>query len=316
MAKLKSIYFKNLPLGAHCRFCTIVSDEIANSPSVVVSALGTLPQEFNADLAVEKAIEDWVEKSALTVKIADADHRMDRAVSALRAQVRAQEYSTNTTIADAAKRVYDMLMNYGSVTAKSYDLQAGDVESILRQFASGSAYYNDANTLGLSTLISELQTAYTLFNQLLKQRDEKSLLKPDKTFREISRLIEPKYHRIEAIVNGGAAVNASSAFVTFINHLNPEIERINAEFHRARRDIADCQPEQIQPQTYTGRPLTPTPKVLFVTPHDGTVQLELGKDYNLTFKKNVEIGSAECTIHGKGAYKGRKTVSFVIVRTF
>jgi hypothetical protein len=240
---------------------------------------------------------------------------MDRALTALRMRVRAQVYSTNTTIAEAAQRVYTMLKDYGNVTLKPYEYQAGDIESILRQFASGGAYCSDASTLGLSTQISELQASFTLFNQLLKQRDDKSLLKPDKTFKEISRLIEAKYHRIETTINAGAALNASSAYTTFINHLNPEIERLNAEFHRVRRDIADAEPEQIQPQAYTGRPLTLTPKVLYVTPHDGTVQLELGKDYNLTFKKNVEVGNVQCTIHGKGAYKGRKTVIFTIVLT-
>jgi hypothetical protein len=293
----------------------MVSNEIANSPSSLTSILGTLPQEFNADLNIEKAIEDWIKKSVLTEKIAEADRRMDRAITALRAQVRAQGYITNTTIADAAQRVYTMLMDYENISRKPYENQVGDVESILRQFASSGAYYSDASTLGLSTLISELQASLTLFSQLLKQRDEKSLLKPDKTFKEICRIIEPKYHRIETKINAGAALNTSTAFETFINHLNPEIDRLNAEFHRVRRDIADCEPEQIQPQTYTGRPLTPTPKVLYVTQHDGTIQLELGKDYNLTFKNNTNVGNAECTIHGKGAYKGRKTVTFVIVRT-
>jgi hypothetical protein len=52
MAKLKSVYFRNFPLRAHCRYCTMVSVEIANSPSTIISAMETLSQEFNADLTV------------------------------------------------------------------------------------------------------------------------------------------------------------------------------------------------------------------------------------------------------------------------
>jgi hypothetical protein len=292
-----------------------VSNEISSSPSSVTQVLGQLTTQFNTCLTIEKAIEDWIKKSFLTEQIEEADQRMDRALTALRTQVRAQEYSTNTTIAEAAKRVYIMLMDYGKVTVKPYEKQAGDIQSILRQFSSGGPYYYDASTLGLSTLIGELQAALTLFDQLLKQRDEKSLLKPDKTSAEIRSEIEPIYHQIETKINAGAELNTSTAFETFINHLNPEIERLNEEFHRVRRDISTCQPEQIQPQTYTGRPLTPTPKVLYVTTHNGTVQLELGKDYNLTFKNNTDVGKAECTIHGKGSYKGHKTVTFTIIRT-
>ena len=34
----------------------------------------------------------------------------------------------------------------------------------------------------------------------------------------------------------------------------------------------------------------------------------------MTFRNNVDAGNAKCTIHGKGAYKGRKTVTFIIAR--
>ncbi|MDR1525535.1 MAG: VCBS repeat-containing protein, partial [Tannerella sp.] len=60
-----------------------------------------------------------------------------------------------------------------------------------------------------------------------------------------------------------------------------------------RCDIADAQPEDIPPQTYTGRPLTsltPVTKVFYQTPNDGTVQIELGRDYDLTFKKKYGRG--------------------------
>jgi uncharacterized linocin/CFP29 family protein len=56
------------------------------------------------------------------------------------------------------------------------------------------------------------------------------------------------------------------------------------------------------------------PEVLFVTPKDGTLKLELGKDYNVSYKNNVNVGNATCIIHGKGAYKGRKMVTFIIAR--
>ena len=171
--ELNSIYFQNLPIGAHCRFNTRVSTEIASSPSKVVTILGQLPTEFNKLLAEERAIEDWVKKSVLTDLIRTADRRMDRAFTALKLQTHTQEYSTSAAIAEAAHRVYLMLTSYGKVIRKPYEDQAGDIQSILRQFYSGGAYNADAATLGLSAMISELQTALTLFDQLLKQRDER-----------------------------------------------------------------------------------------------------------------------------------------------
>jgi hypothetical protein len=264
---------------------------------------------------LEKALEDWVRKSSLTEQIASADQRVDRALTAIKVMVRAQKYSLSTSVAEAANRVYIMLSDYGKVNNEAYEKQSGDVQSILRQLTSGGPYYADASTLNLSTQIAELQAAYALFEQLLAQRDDKSLQKPDKSFKEIREGIEPVYHQVEAIINAGALTSSSpTSFVTFINHLNPEIDRTNAEFHRVRHNIAHAEPEAIGQQVYTGQALTPVPKVLYVTPHDGTVRLELGKDFNLTYKNNTEVGNAECTIHGKGAYKGHKTVTFIIAR--
>ncbi|MDR3261023.1 MAG: hypothetical protein LBT78_04225 [Tannerella sp.] len=36
------------------------------------------------------------------------------------------------------------------------------------------------------------------------------------------------------------------------------------------------------------------------------------KDFTVTYRKNIEVGTADLIIHGKGAYKGTKTVTFNI----
>jgi hypothetical protein len=45
---------------------------------------------------------------------------------------------------------------------------------------------------------------------------------------------------------------------------------------------------------------------------EGLDELELGRHFNVTYKHNVESGNADCIIHGKGDYKGVKTISFII----
>ena len=117
------------------------------------------------------------------------------------------------------------------------------------------------------------------------------------------------------VINANALAGSSaSSFNAVIDRLNPEIDRLNAEFHRVRRDIAYAEPSPIPVQAYTGRPVTPLVEVLCATPNGGTAALVLGKDFNMTFRNNVDAGNAKCTIHGKGAYKGRKNVTFIIAR--
>ncbi|MDR1102240.1 MAG: hypothetical protein LBL42_00635, partial [Tannerella sp.] len=148
---------------------------------------------------------------------------------------------------------------------------------------------------------------------LFKEREEHTLLKPEEGFPAVRRGIENVWHQIVTLVNAGAALKQSPEYEALINRLNPEIDYLNGEFHRVRHNIAAAEPAPIGQQAYTGLPCTPVPEVLYVT-SKGIVRLELGKDFNITYKNNVNVGNAECTIHGKGGYRGHKTVTFIIAR--
>jgi hypothetical protein len=312
MKKLKALLFKFLPNAAHYNFCMQVGVALSSASDAVKAALGALIGQFNTWLAKETALMEWVKKSTLTKQIAEADHRMDRALVALNAQVRALEYSTSANVAEAAHEVNNMLRNYGKVYVKPYEEQEGDVRTILQQLT--GAYAVDITTLGIAPLVTELQGAFAEFQALLAQRDVKSLQKPAESFTVVRRGIEELYHQIAALVDANASVG-NAGFAEIIDLLNPEIERLNAEFHRVRHDIATAQPEPIAPQPHTGEPVNPTPAVYSVNAKGETEKLELGKDYNLTYKNNKEVGNAECTVHGKGLFFGHKTVTFVIVNS-
>jgi hypothetical protein len=311
MKKIVIIWFRNLPNAAHFDFCRKVSRELAAAGYTVQSALTAQIPAFNVWLDKEDALMRWIRKSELTDKIADADHRVDYALSAISAQIRNALYSADPPVVDAAHGLQIMLRSYGNVARKPYNEEAGDVQAIIEQLS--GVYATEAALVGLDARYAALQSAYGEFVALLEQRDADRVQKPDDTFSVVRRGIEDVYHDIVTIVDSGSALNLSPEYGAFIDTLNPEIERLNNQFHHARHDIADAQPAPIPQQPYTGKPVTPTPEVLYVTPK-GTVELELGRDYNLTYRDNVNVGNARCTVHGKGAYRGSKTVTFIIAR--
>jgi hypothetical protein len=118
------------------------------------------------------------------------------------------------------------------------------------------------------------------------------------------------------VINAGAAMGVSADFITLIDHLNPEIAHFNAEFHRVRRNLGvggHTEVADIPTQACTGQPVTPVPRVFYRHDNDQpAVELALGKDFAVTYKNNIKPGMAEVTVHGKGAYKGRVTVNFII----
>jgi hypothetical protein len=312
MKKIKSILFRTLPNAAHYNFCVQVSDMLSTAGTAVLAALGEFPARFHAQLDKESALMAWVKKSAFTAEIAAADHRIDRALVAFNALVRAKEYSLTPDIAEAAHRMRIMCRNYGTLYNKSYDEENGGVYVILEHLT--GAYAADVALLGLGDCVTELQGAYTEFQELLARRTAELIHKPGETFVAVRRAIEAEYHQIVTRVNAGALLNISPDFAAFIDTLNPQIERLNAEFHRVRRNIAAADPAPIPPQTYTGEPLTPMPEVYFLTSKGEVEKLTFSKDYNLTYRHNKNVGNAECIIHGKGLYYGHKTSSFNIMR--
>jgi hypothetical protein len=147
----------------------------------------------------------------------------------------------------------------------------------------------------------------------MKERDDAGEAKPKETLAAAQKEAEGIYHKMVPIINGGAALGLSTEFEAFIDKINPEIERLNREFDKGRHSLKDAQIAPIAVQPYTGHPVTPPVKV-FVFTKDGTEELIPDKDFYVTFKNNVEVGNARCTVHGKGKYKGSQTITFAIAR--
>jgi hypothetical protein len=311
MVKFRALLFKFLPNEAHYRFFDRATVEVSAAGYSVQSALGPLAGEFNDWFGKETACIEWVRKSTLTAAIADADHHLDQALLGLSAQVNGARYDSNPVVATAAEHMHIMLKSYGHVTKKPYLQEVGATKAIIMHL--NGDYAADAQSAGVSQWTAEIQTALNDFVLLFEQREAQTLNKPEQGFPEVRRGIEDVWHRIVVLVDAGASLNTSPEFAALINKLNPEIEYLNGEFHRVRHDIAAAEPSPIERQPYTGEPCTPVPEVFFVTPK-GTVKLVLGKDFNITYKNNVNVGNAECTIHGKGGYRGHKTVTFIIAR--
>jgi hypothetical protein len=118
------------------------------------------------------------------------------------------------------------------------------------------------------------------------------------------------------LLNAGAAMG-TAGFAEVIDRLNPDIEHMNEQFHRAKKDLSTGDHTVVEPiptQAYTERPVTVVPNVHYREDGKETVRLTLGKDFDVTYRNNINVGTAELTIHGKGAYKGQFTVTFNIAR--
>ena len=89
------------------------------------------------------------------------------------------------------------------------------------------------------------------------------------------------------------------------------LQQASAKFNVNPKDISsdDVEPSDITEQVYTGSEIKP----VFTLTYSGEV-LTSGEDYDAVYKDNKEVGEASIVIHGKGNYKGTKTLTFDIVK--
>ncbi|MDR3133772.1 MAG: DUF6261 family protein [Prevotellaceae bacterium] len=315
MKKILNLHYHDIPLPAHLQFFYQTFVRIATTGEEFLTAIASLLPAFRAALDKENAVYLWIRKSELTKEIAEASDTLNGRIALVNAGVDFGSRSLTPATAESGARVHEMLKNYGKIMNKPYDVKAGAVREIIQHCTTD--YAQDIATLGLTTQVQSLKAALNTFVGLLNQRSDEKVNKPDYTAAEARKELEEAWQPIVYIIDSNAGAGTADVFATFIDHLNPEIERINAEFHRALKDLGEGEHTVISPipiQQYTGQLITPIPEVYYTEDDKPTVKLFLGTDFSITYKDNQHVGMAELTIHGKGKYKGKKSTTFHIAR--
>ena len=102
------------------------------------------------------------------------------------------------------------------------------------------------------------------------------------------------------------AVGTSSVMVEGIGAYQGTLK---GTFKMNAADISSAQIQAIASQDYTGKAVTPQPKVTW----QGAT-LTAGTDYTVSYSNNVNAGTAKVTISGKGNFAGSKAANFSIVK--
>ncbi|MDR0667229.1 MAG: DUF6261 family protein [Prevotellaceae bacterium] len=314
MKKIKAIYFVYLRNEAHYEFLWIFRHLLDEYPALR-TLIGAMDEAFTVLLATEKRLLDAARASALTQQIADADHRVDRALAAIRAVINAARHSLNPDVVEAARVLQIRLNEFGNIRGKAYEEESAAVQVLIADLE--TTYAAQVALVALADWLAELTAAETEFTGLYLQRGNEEAVRPQERMVDVRREIETVYRNIITLVDA-TAITTLGAYDEFINKLNVQVAYFNEHNHRAaRKDLGEGEHTVIEPiatQQYTEKAITPLPKAYYREEGKPTVELVFAKDFSLTYKNNVNVGTAEVTLHGKGAYKGQKTVTFNIAR--
>jgi hypothetical protein len=234
MVKLIPIRFWQLPNSVHYAFFTEhFLPLLMEAGDPVLTALAQHIPLLNAELSNETTLMQWQQASEVTPQMAAADGRMDRSLTGIQVHLKAKRYSPDADTLAAVNRVELMLKQYGKVVRKPYETEVGNVKAILGRLQGDLAA--DVALLGLSELVSELQTHYEVFNTLFHVRSQQLVHKPTKSFPDTRKSIDGIYDQAMVTLEANAVTNPAPEFANFIARINPEIDYFNKHYRRKRR---------------------------------------------------------------------------------
>jgi hypothetical protein len=305
MKYIKYIQFSYLRREAHYQFLELFH-RLLDTFGEVKEVISIYYVGFVFLLDKERRLVDAQKKSNYTKKIVDADHRDDQLLVGIRNIVVGALHHFDPRIVEAAISLQNRLNAFGAIIKKSYEEEAAAIRILLLDLQGSSAA--EVELLGLTPWINELEIAVNDFERLLQLRIEEQATKPMERLREIRNEIEEVYRKMIDRINAFNTIEEKEVYNEFIRQLNLQIDYFN-EHNRKQtsKDIKTAIVKKIPDHNYTGNPITPVPEISF----EGN-KLVFATDFTLSYKNNTNVGNAEITIHGKGAYKGNKIITFFI----
>jgi len=315
MKKIRVIIFSRLGSEAQYEFLSIYRKLLEKYPDVqaiVIAQYGNFIILLNKEGEMLKAMR----KSDFTKLIAEADSRTDRCIVGMREQIVAATHHFDPVVADAANSLLNRFATFGVISKKSYEEQPAALNLLIESLNSPE-YAGKIVTVGLSDWLTELQSATLSFENLFEQRNVERAKLPVGNLKDIKKDIEGLYHTMIDRFSASAILGDNASLDAFIAELNTQIDYFNDHNSaRAKKNIATvdaCFVEPVVSQTYTGKPIIVIPVVFFREEGNQKQEMVFAKDFSVTYKNNIEVGTANIVIHGKGSYKGQKLITFNIV---
>jgi hypothetical protein len=308
---VKKIVFSRLPNEQHYEFLLEVQGLLNAFPEVKALSLPSFAL-FSTLLDLEKKLLDAARASFLTHQIMEADRRVDFDLVGIRAAIHAALHHIDPAIVEAARQLDFRLKDFGDIIHKSYEAESAAVQVLLGELAATLA--KQAALVGITPWVDDLKVAEQAFSALYAQRNAEIADRPRERMKDVQRDIQAEYGKVVTCIESDIIGSGEAKCGEFVRQLNEQVKYFNEHtHHHAKHDLAHAAVDEIPAQPFAGKPVTPIPTVRYTDGKGATVELAFTKDFTVAYKDNDRAGTAAVIIHGKGAYKGAKVVTFNIV---
>lgn len=168
---------------------------------------------------------DVIQKSPLTVDVADADHSRDQINSGFCETVSGACKHFDPLKKEAAKHILVVLDHFGNIGEKPYEEQSAATSNLIRDLETN--YADDLATLELQGWLAALKSSNNRFIELSKERYTSNAGKTQLKMKEVRKNIEVAYRNITDRIDALALINGSETYAPFIKELNKRIQKYN-----------------------------------------------------------------------------------------
>jgi hypothetical protein len=307
--KILKIYLAHLRNEAHYQFMMLVAKLFDAHPSVMAIVTALLI-EYTRLVELEGKLVDFSRASKYTELLAELDRKLDQYIIGFNYAIDSALKHYDPTIVEAAKIIEVRMKAFnGSIDKKSYEEESAAVKILVADLK--TTYQPQIAILKLEDWVMTISNTQSEFEQLFIERNVELANRPSERLRDVKKDVNAMYYQIVERIDAYNILNTDAEVIAFVNELNNEITYFNEHSHRhAKKDISKANIETIADQVYTGEPVIVLPKVTF----EGK-NLIFSRDYEVTYKNNVQPGTATLTIHGKGRFNNTFMTTFNIIES-
>jgi hypothetical protein len=309
MRRIRTVHFNFLRNEGHYQFHARVRAIIEAFPDIQKQTAVFLVA-YLTSLEKEGLLVDAIRASDYTRQLADADQRIDRTLVGINSTVEAALHHFDPAVVEAAKKLQLVLRTFKNSDSKAYEEEIAAVKRLLVELNS-AIYASQVAVVGLSSWVTELAAAVVAFELLFNERNIQYAERPQENIKELRKAVDNGYRQITEHVDAAIIINGAEPYAAFVEQLNAHIAYFNEHSHQhAKHDLQHAAVDEIPAQPFAGKAITPIPVVRYTDSKGAQLELVFAKDFTLTYKDNDRLGTATISIHGKGAYKGVKVVTF------
>jgi hypothetical protein len=294
-----------------------LSNETITAGNAAGGALGTLgtaslaalvaaDSKFRAKLITAKG-------SPITEQIHDFDEHRDSDFSEIWRTANTASKSSIPANAAAGRTLAAFLYPYRNVIYEPLMSETSTLNFLQTQYSADTVLQNAANVLQLGAVFANLFSANEQVSILWNARALADAAKSGPSPSSLRSDLENSYDGFCNVVIQTIRLQPSTALENLFTAMN-EIRIKYVRSLPVRLTAANTSADAIPEQEYTGKAVTPIPRVFFKAADGETKELQFSEDFFVTYRNNTEVGEARIIIHGKGKYCGSHTSTFHIVK--